>query len=92
MVSDSSQGKNFQILVIFQTDTFSHLLRIALCLHSSEALPGEYNIYVSHSHDGELNREIFLSNILVCPSAASQCCCLLFSGWLSLSLLWNCVT
>lgn len=71
MVSDITQGKNFQILVIFPTDTFSHLLGIALCLHSSETLPGEYNIYVAHSHDRELNRGIFLSSVLVCPSAAS---------------------
>lgn len=71
MVSDITQGKDFQILVIFPTDTFSQLLGIALCLHSPEALPGEQNIYVSHSHDRELNKGIFLSNILVCPSTAS---------------------
>lgn len=71
MVTDITQGKDFQISVIFPTDIFSHLLGIALCLHNSEALPGEYNIYVSHSLDRELNGGIFLSNILVCPSAAS---------------------
>lgn len=52
MVTDITQGRNFQTLVIFPTDIFSYLLRIALCHHNSKPLPGEYYIYASHSGVG----------------------------------------
>lgn len=44
MVTDITQGRNFQTLVIFPTDIFSYLLRIALCHHNSKPLPGEYYV------------------------------------------------
>lgn len=65
MVTDIIQGKNFQTSVIFLTDIFSYLLRIALCHHNSKPLPGGYYIYTSRSLDGGLNRGIFLFNVLV---------------------------
>lgn len=70
MVTDITQGKNFQTSAIFLTDIFSYLLRIALCHHNSKPLPGEYYIYTSHSCEGELNRSIFLSNVLVCSATS----------------------